>query len=326
MPGEKMKLSGSSKVKSVIQIIGTLITIIGLFFSVQRTWTLGQSNWLKIFDFKIFFAIFIGGTIYGLDEFFLAWAWQKLLNWFGEKAGFTQCNAIYGRTQIAKYIPGNLFHLPSRHFAGNQAGFKHSSLAGAAIYEIIGLVVASGTIALIGILINDLDFGKSIILPVTIILVFILLLFGSQSIIIYFKLGQKIGFPARSILDGIKHLLPIWLIYILFFSVVSGIIWFISGISTGSWINIPFQFIFSAYAISWLAGFITPGAPAGIGVREATMIVLLRSFIGEPASILIAIIARIIVTIGDMEYYGISFIFDSLAKKGFHVRANHDIF
>jgi hypothetical protein len=35
--------------------------------------------------------------------------------------------------------------------------------------------------------------------------------------------------------------------------------------------------VMGSYVIAWLAGFVTPGAPAGIGVREAVLVILLAT-------------------------------------------------
>ncbi len=236
----------------------------------------------------------------------MAYAWRNLLIWFGEVAKTRLCIAVYGRTQLAKYIPGNFFHLPSRHLLGYRVGFKNPALVGAAIYEIIGMVVSAGMITLIGFSSRQTLMGKSIAWPLAIVLLFILFPLMTQVIISYFKIAQKLGFPDRSVLDGLKRLLPILAIYLTFLILAGCILWGIVGITTGAWQSMPIQLILSTFAISWLTGFITPGAPAGIGVREATMILILSGFIGEPASVLVAIVSRLVVTLGDLEFFALS--------------------
>ncbi len=304
-----MKITRADFFQKLIQFLGSLITIIALVFALQRIWTLGQANWNKLLEIRVILLILIGGLFYGLNEFLLALAWQKLLVWFGESPTFGQCNAIYGRTQIAKYIPGNVFHLPTRHLAGSQAGFKHPALVGAAIYEIIGLVVASGTITMLGLPAKTNLFSNTFTGQFFIIFFFILLIPALQFMITRVKLSDKLGFPNHSLRESLNHLFPIWIIYLLFFTLAGAILWTLVGITTSHWDNIPPQFILSAYAISWLAGFITPGAPAGIGVREVALIVLLSNYIGEPASILVAIAARFVVSIGDISYFVISHLY-----------------
>ena len=56
--------------------------------------------------------------------------------------------------------------------------------------------------------------------------------------------------------------------------------------------------IFSAYAIAWLAGAITRGAPAGIGIREVVMFSLLQTVVAE-TDLLLAIVLNRAITAGD---------------------------
>jgi glycosyltransferase 2 family protein len=50
---------------------------------------------------------------------------------------------------------------------------------------------------------------------------------------------------------------------------------------------------------AWVLGFVVPGAPGGVGVREAVMIVLLEPTIGQADSVALALIYRISTTAGD---------------------------
>ena len=57
---------------------------------------------------------------------------------------------------------------------------------------------------------------------------------------------------------------------------------------------------------AWLAGFIIPGAPGGIGVREAVLIFFVTPIIGEPQSIAVAIALRFVTLLGDVCFFVIS--------------------
>ena len=99
----------------------------------------------------------ISSIIYGFSEFVLSFAWRRLLIWCGHQNISSKiCNAIYGKSQIAKYIPGNVFHVVSRHILGKQAGIKHFVLAGATVYEILGLISISVIIGFSGMVLFGL--------------------------------------------------------------------------------------------------------------------------------------------------------------------------
>ena len=65
--------------------------------------------------------------------------------------------------------------------------------------------------------------------------------------------------------------------------------------------------VVSSYIAAWLIGMITPGAPAGVGVREAILLFLLSMF--SPANVLIAIVySRIVTVLGDFIFYLFSYV------------------
>ena len=66
-----------------------------------------------------------------------------------------------------------------------------------------------------------------------------------------------------------------------------------------------------AILIAWIIGFITPGAPGGLGVREAVLIFLLKSVMADETIILGVIISRVVSIVGDLT----SFIFIWLISK-----------
>ena len=65
--------------------------------------------------------------------------------------------------------------------------------------------------------------------------------------------------------------------------------------------------IITSFAFAWIAGYITPGSPAGIGVREALIVFSLSRFLGEAESLYIAFVLRIVTLLGDFVFFLISF-------------------
>ena len=59
------------------------------------------------------------------------------------------------------------------------------------------------------------------------------------------------------------------------------------------------------YALAWLVGTLTPGAPAGAGVREGMLVVLLSPTMGEGGAGALAIMLRLVTTIGELLAWGV---------------------
>jgi hypothetical protein len=58
--------------------------------------------------------------------------------------------------------------------------------------------------------------------------------------------------------------------------------------------NLPVAAAAGAFSLAWSAGFIVPGAPAGLGVREATLLATLGPMIGMGPAVTVAILHRLI--------------------------------
>lgn len=54
-----------------------------------------------------------------------------------------------------------------------------------------------------------------------------------------------------------------------------------------------------AFALSWIVGFLAPGLPAGLGVREGVLVALLTPTLGTTAAVTIAALHRLSTTAGD---------------------------
>ena len=59
-----------------------------------------------------------------------------------------------------------------------------------------------------------------------------------------------------------------------------------------------------AYTAAWLAGFVTPGAPAGLGVRELVLVFLLDGHAAEPDLLPAVVLSRVVTVLGDTFFFG----------------------
>jgi uncharacterized membrane protein YbhN (UPF0104 family) len=61
-----------------------------------------------------------------------------------------------------------------------------------------------------------------------------------------------------------------------------------------------FALLTAAFTIAWAIGFVTPGAPAGLGVREALLLLMLTQPLGAADASLLILALRVATTLGDM--------------------------
>lgn len=291
----------------IIRIFKLVIILLSFWFIGEKFWE--HHNWLRTsaINFDLIIIVFISSIIYGASEFLLSFAWRRLLIWCGHKdISIKICNSIYGKSQIAKYIPGNIFHVVGRHILGSQAGIKHIVLAGAAIYEVLGLLSTSLLIGFSGMIIFGLvDIYFSLSQIILILFTTIIISGLVTALAPYIMSLRGITLPYHGVLDFFRNITVIYFLYLIFF--------LIAGLLLVLIVNIFFDInivtsakIIVIFSIAWFAGFIIPGAPGGIGVREAVIIFFITPIIGEAQGIVVAIALRFVTLLGDMWFFALS--------------------
>ena len=61
-----------------------------------------------------------------------------------------------------------------------------------------------------------------------------------------------------------------------------------------------------AYIVAWLVGLITPGAPAGVGVREVILYALLNPLVRDSDLLTAIVLGRMVTVAGDLAYYAVA--------------------
>lgn len=228
--------------------------------------------------------------LYGLANLLLALSWRQLLAQFGVHATRLCSIRIYGVSQLAKYIPGNIFHLAGRQAIGMSAGVSGGVLLKTTAWE-LGLLAVSG--ALYGWLILPLLL-PGFPLPLSIILL------AGTALLVSYLLHQIIG----------REVTVSFFMEILFLAASGGVFAaLLALIADGSQIHMQtWLLIGAAYIVAWLAGLITPGAPAGVGIREMVLLLLLKGFVGETDLLMAVLLGRLITVVGDLLFFLCSFL------------------
>jgi hypothetical protein len=293
---EKFKLAA----KRVGQVI-TVLAIVFLAWELHRQW--GKiNNWRPTMgQFAIIgsLTLFYGATLIGL-----AYNWLTILNTLlAARLPAKPVLRSYTETQIAKYMPGNVMHFVSRHIYLKHLGIAHRPIVLATMIELGSQAIAAVTAIFIFLPFADLtrfrqwEQQASVFLPIAASFVIVLAVLGLM-------------------LRGKGHLLPsvmlVWAratTFMLFHGVIFQTILFaISGELV--------LLVVPVAILAWLIGFVTPGAPGGMGVREAVLVALLSTAIGHEDILIAALLFRVVTTVGDLALYVFGGIFFALTPDG----------
>lgn len=215
----------------------------------------------------------------------LALAWRALLEMQGAHAGRAWSIRTYGVSQIAKYLPGNVGHFVSRQLLGASAGVSQAALARSSLYEIASL---AATGVLLGLSALPLIDGR---------------LFGwaappaAAAIVLAALAAVRLAAGARPAQALAAHLL-----FLLATSLIFAALLALTAPDAGRGLSWPT--VCGAYAAAWFAGLVTPGAPAGIGVRELVLVFLLDGHASEQDLLPTLVLSRAVTVLGDTIFFG----------------------
>lgn len=292
-------------ITTIAKLLGSIISVAGIAFVLYKlvdSWKAlsGLQGFTTLTAWLLFLAI-----IYGLSQVLISRGWHLLLAAYDEKQlSFLLVHKINARTQIAKYLPSNILHHAGRLTMGKAYGLNHISLVKASMDEMLLMALSaallSGICALYApVVLADIaaKYLNAVILSFAAFILARLVLHVIASSREQKKpLAQITGKIAFS---GIHYLVFISTTAIINTAMANQILGFA---------NFSQSLIFSGtFLLAWLIGFVTPGAPGGIGVREAILIMALGSTFTEANIVLAALCSRIISIIGDIIFFGLSF-------------------
>jgi len=251
------------------------------------------------------FSLVTGIAIYALACFPLAWAWQTILvSLHGERRLPDHLSIIYARSQMGKYIPGNVAHIAGRHIVASGHGYSNSALVFSTLYEISGLLSAAGLVSSVALLLS----GAAILEQFPFIVAVPVLVFVLPIFYLAHRLAPRIsgigqgGAPVGSGSAPVLLFMP-YIHYLLFFLLAGGALVLLTA-QTGKILNTQaYMIIGLAFATSWTLGFLTPGAPSGIGVREAVLVFILSPLVGSAQAIIVSVLFRVVTVGGDLLFW-----------------------
>ncbi len=236
-------------------------------------------------------------------------AWRILLQSGEVFLSYSQAYAILGISQMGKYLPGNVFHYVGRAAMGLKQGIPAATLAVSVWVESLLVLVAATVLILAGALVDD-DVKAWLVnnvqgLPFQMLwLVFGLLLaivagwFVFRNKLLWLR-GYKNFLKPTLLCKVLSYYLLIFVVYGIIVKLIPIALW-------GHDSSVSFSQAIWRFALCWVAGYIVPGAPAGLGVREALFIKLFAPELGEGIAACVALVFRLITTVGDIVTFVIA--------------------
>ena len=291
--------------------------IVSFAFLVKTVWNMKFDLSTIKHPFAATVEILIISLSFAVVVYISAFAWNLILQFLnGSKLPFNEIRSVYVKANIGKYLPGNVMHFAGRNVLGKKYGFSQWDMALSTIIEVLTLLFTACLWAII------LAYGSFRHALLT-------LLKGSNIIIVELVIAAVVVLAAAAVFYAAKKgylkklrkllskkFLLLFIKLVLIYSVtliVPGIflafIFFcVLGASLTSNAAV---LIIAAYIISWALGYIVPGAPGGIGVREMALVLILGSVCTNQLTVVAIVLHRIASIFGD----AIAFFAETLLTK-----------
>lgn len=217
-----------------------------------------------------------------LAHIWSGWVWTWILGELNQQVNNYQFVRVYLKTNIAKYLPGNIWHYYGRITAAKNAGIATSIATLSVLLEPLLMAAAALIIVLLGIFFEVTNHRFLLIflslLGLATILVGIHPWFLSRAIRLLGKLKLKKN--SNHQIDSNSYIVIRYplnpLLGEMGFVLLRGSGFLLTLLAFGSLELAQLPLLLGTFSLAWLLGLIIPGAPGGLGVFEATAIALLQ--------------------------------------------------
>lgn len=296
--------------KSLTRFAGVALSVLCLaffFFKAQASWSQVGSH------------IELGhawpGIVLGLVPYMLAYAifasnWHLLMRTLGDRGSLMTSWGIFLTAQFGKYLPGNVGHHAGRVAIGMKHGQLASQIVVTMLIETVMALVVAGLLSLsmTGLVSNNMYrlWGGGTALKLILVITVIILIATLTLLLVrqHHWLARLRVWITRhvSTLRSKRAIRCIALCTVMTFvalSLSSTPLLLLSADAPALAIS-GALYAAGLFCAAWIAGMFTPGAPAGLGVREVILVQGLTPLTGAAGAVTTTILFRVLTVTADL--------------------------
>lgn len=263
-------------------------------------------------------AIALGVTL--LAHIWSSWVWVWIFHHLKQPIANTWGIPVYLKTNIAKYIPGNIWHFYGRIVAAKEVGISPEIATVSVLLEPLLMAAAALIVALIGF--QFIGWHKSSFLIWQILGLVIVLIAVHPRILnpVIQKLGKAkkkstgtVNLETSALTVKSYPLVP--LIGEMCFVGLRGVGFLLTLLALSPIDPIQISLLFTAFSLAWVLGLIVPGAPGGMGVFEATALTILGSTFSPALMLATVALYRMISILAETTGAGLASLYQVVVEK-----------
>lgn len=291
-----------------LKLLGTLLAVAGtLVFLYFLLASLRFEDLRPHLNLRFSIALALASVLYGSTVALSALAWKRLLAGMSVRGSFRQLSAIMFSTQIGKYLPGNVGQIIGRTALAIRQGVPASAVAISVVYEILLLLVTGVLVAIAAAALSQQGLAllreqRGALAGAALLSIALLAAIPLAARLVpplIARMAKRTGTADPRLLLPRGQMIAAMLLYAGAYLVI-GASAAVLAVALAPDARLDFALLTAAFAIAWVVGFVTPGAPAGIGVREALLTFMLAPSMGMTAATVLILALRIATTLGDI--------------------------
>lgn len=315
--------------KRIARILGTLLAVIALgYFALHAKDALAGQDLAQLMEPRLILTAAVLTGLYMLLIPVTGMAWSWLLNALGSPVGAGLGTTILATTQFGKYLPGNVAHHLGRVVIARSRGIGLTPTLVSMAYETLLVIVACAHIAALTLLWSlppelaswpMVEHRGSLVVAISLIAA--VALWAAPRLARLVARARGLDHEGRALPHagpGWSTLLGCYALYMLNFVLLGvGLFAVVSALTPDTYGPSVLVLLTGAFAASWVLGFLAPGAPAGLGVREAALALWLEGTLGASSSVMLIVVLRLATTAGDL----LNFAWGALVLKNYPARS-----
>lgn len=277
-----------------------------------------KDNWQDVGEIRInaagWLILFVAFLITLLAHMWAGLVWGWILQSFKQPVQYRWVLPVYLTTNIAKYLPGNVWHYYGRVLAVTKAGGSLEAATISVLLEPILMVAAALLIALAGSHLSWLDRQENLLIWGLQLISLGIICFAIHPIILNYVLQLLSKLKKK---DSNNELLklekyPLRLLWgELIFLGLRGTGFMLTFMTLTVVNSHQILMLFSSFSFAWVVGLVIP-IPGGLGVFETTIIALLNSHFSTGLIITVVALFRLVSILAEVVGAGMGLL---IARK-----------
>jgi uncharacterized membrane protein YbhN (UPF0104 family) len=278
----------TTRTRAVLSVgIGSIIAVVGLIFVIRRVADQWGDVREQVSDARAWWLV--ASLILAVTAMTaIGLRWSRCLEMLGARRDRWSGLRWFATGQLGKYMPGGVWHVVGQGELARRAGVARGIAYTSVLLATIGLYGTAAVILAALSLVSGSGGPSAWFLVGAIVLA--VLAFEPRVLAFVFRRTPDVPVPdRRTTLRYAAGNTWAWLL------VAAATVAVAKSISAEAAISV----VAAAAVGSWLVGFLALPAPGGLGVREATFVVLAESSMGGATAAAVALMARIVFVLAD---------------------------